>query len=127
MKKPQLSFVIPARDEEKSIGSLYSEIVSECQKLNRSYEIIFIDDGSKDSTYKTIVELRKHNSAVKVIKHRGSFGKSITLQNGFAHSSGEIVFTLDADLQDNPNEISLFIKKLDEGYDFHPLPGVVLN
>jgi len=116
-KVPEISFVIPAKDEEKSVDILYTELTSELKKLKKTYEIIFIDDGSKDSTYINLVNLRKKDNNVKIIKHRGNWGKAVALQNGFDLSKGKIIFTLDADLQDNPNEISKFLDKLSEGYD----------
>ncbi|MBU0671163.1 glycosyltransferase family 2 protein [Patescibacteria group bacterium] len=116
-KDPQISFVIPAKDEEKTIISLYQQIVSEVKKLHKSYEIIFIDDGSIDSTFSKIKKLHKKDENVKIIRHRGSFGKSIALQNGFDTSQGEIIITMDADLQDDPKEIPNFLKKIDQGYD----------
>ncbi|PJC28102.1 glycosyltransferase [Candidatus Shapirobacteria bacterium CG_4_9_14_0_2_um_filter_39_11] len=112
-----LSFVIPAKDEERSITILYQEIVDQIKKLGCSYEIIFIDDGSVDGTFGTAVKLHQKDPNVKIIKHRGNFGKSIALQSGFDNCRGDIVITMDADLQDDPKEIPNFLKKLNEGYD----------
>lgn len=117
MNKPSISFVIPAKDEEDSVEVLYKEILNATKKLRKSFEIIFIDDGSTDSTFEVLKNLHRKDPRVKVIKHRGNFGKSIALQNGFEKSQGDYIFTLDADLQDNPKEISNFLKKIDEGYD----------
>ena len=117
MQKPTLSIIIPAKNEEKSISLLYSQIVTEVKKLQKSYEIIFIDDGSTDSTFEEAKKLNKKDKNVKIIRHRGNFGKSIALQSGFDASRGEIVITMDADLQDDPKEIPNFIKKIEEGYD----------
>ena len=114
---PQISFIIPAKDEEKTIGILWSQITTEMRKLRKSYEVIFVDDGSVDSTFSEIKKLQKKYKQIKIIKHRGNFGKSIALQSGFDASRGEIVITMDADLQDNPKEIGKFIKKIEEGYD----------
>lgn len=116
-KSPQISFIIPAKDEEKSILPLYNEIVAELTKLHKSYEIIFIDDGSTDSTFNEINKINKIDKNVKIIKHRGNFGKSTALQNGFDTSQGKIIITMDADLQDDPKEIQSFIQKIEEGYD----------
>lgn len=116
-KKSFISFVIPARDEEKTVVSLATQIASQIKKLKLKYEIIFIDDGSKDKTYEIISKLSKKDKQVKIIRLRGSFGKSVALQTGFNSAKGDIVFTMDADLQDDPSEIPKFIKKLDEGYD----------
>lgn len=117
IKSPQISFIIPAKDEEKSILPLYNQITTEVKKLHKSYEIILIDDGSIDSTFDEIKKLNKIDKNVLIIKHRGNFGKSTALQNGFDMSRGEIIITMDADLQDDPKEIPKFIDKIEEGYD----------
>lgn len=115
--KTNLSFVIPAKNEEGSVESLYQEIKAVVETLKRTFEVIFIDDGSTDSTFQKLEELHNKDSRVKVIKFRGNLGKSAALQVGFNQACGEIIFTMDADLQDNPQEISHFLSKLDEGYD----------
>ena len=117
MKQIDLSFVIPAKNEEVSLPILYTEITREMKKVRKSYEIIIIDDGSTDTTYEVIKKLHNKDKKVKVIKLRGNWGKAVALKNGFEVASGDIIFTLDADLQDNPKEIGTFLKKLDEGYD----------
>lgn len=116
-RKRKLSFVIPARNEEASVEILYKEIVEAVKRTNFDYEIMFIDDGSTDSTFDKFTKLSKTDKNVKVIKLRGNWGKAVALQTGFDLAKGDIIFTLDADLQDNPKEIPRFIKKLDEGYD----------
>lgn len=116
-KNPQVSVIIPAKDEERSLANLCTQIVSEIKKLKKSYEIIIIDDGSTDSTFRVASSLHKKDKNIKVIRHRGNFGKAIALQSGFDASRGEIVITMDADLQDNPREIPKFIKKINQGYD----------
>jgi len=115
--KPYLSFVIPAKNEEGSVQALYQEIVAAVHPLKKTYEIIFIDDGSTDSTFEKLTQLHKKDSQVKIIKFRGNLGKSAALQTGFDKASGNIVFTMDADLQDNPREILHFLEKINEGYD----------
>jgi glycosyltransferase involved in cell wall biosynthesis len=96
---------------------LYLEISKELAKITKSYEILFIDDGSTDNTFQELEKLHKENPKVKVIKLRGWFGKSIALQTGFEYATGEIIITMDADLQDDPKEIPNFLKKMNEGYD----------
>ncbi|MEK7526502.1 MAG: glycosyltransferase family 2 protein [Patescibacteria group bacterium] len=115
--QPQISFILPAKNEEGSIDILYSEIIEVLKKIKKSYEIIIIDDGSTDKTYQKALDLAKKDNNVKIIKLRGNFGKSVGLQIGFSKAQGEIIFTMDVDLQDNPKEIPNFLKKLDEGYD----------
>lgn len=112
-----LSFVIPAKDEQDSVKLLYREILATAEKLGKTFEIIFIDDGSTDKTFEILRQLHQEDRRVKIIKHRGNFGKSVALQNGFDNAKGSIIFTLDADLQDDPKEIPHFLRKLDEGYD----------
>ncbi len=110
-----LSFVIPVYNEEESLEILYAEIIA---NLNgKSYEIIFIDDGSSDSSFKIMSQLAEKDNCVKIIKFRRNFRKAAALQTGFNAAEGDIVFTMDADLQDNPVEIPRFIEKLEEGYD----------
>lgn len=115
--KPNMSFVIPAKNEEESVGLLYQEICDAVKPIKHSLEFIFIDDGSTDSTLNQLKKLRKNDSRVKIISLRTNFGKSIALQVGFEKAQGEIIFTLDADLQDNPKEIPKFLEKLDGGSD----------
>lgn len=118
MKRAEISFVIPAKNEEESLPILISEIKIVMSKIKKSnFEIILIDDGSTDQTFKVMKNLFKKNGNIKVIQLRGNHGKSIALQTGFQNTTGKIVFTLDADLQDNPKQIPDFLKKLNEGFD----------
>ena len=110
-----LSFVIPVFNEEKSLQELHQKILENIG--NKSYEIIFIDDGSKDNSYKILQKIKIDDSNIQIIKFRRNFGKSAALQVGFDKAKGDIVFTLDADLQDEPNEIPKFIEKINEGFD----------
>ena len=111
----KLSFIIPVLNEQESLRELYSEIVQNCQGYE--YEIIFIDDGSVDNSFAVMQELAVNDEKVKVVQFRRNFGKATALQIGFNLAEGDIIFTLDGDLQDNPVEIPNFINKLDEGYD----------
>ncbi len=101
----QLSIVIPLLNEEESLTELYNWIVSVMQSNSYSYEIIFIDDGSTDDSWKVISSLSQQNPAVKGIKFNRNYGKSQALHAGFLEAKGEVVITMDADLQDNPDEI----------------------
>ncbi|MFA7057275.1 MAG: glycosyltransferase family 2 protein [Candidatus Cloacimonadales bacterium] len=111
----KLSFVIPALNEEGSLNQLYQEITANCSP--HTYEIIFVDDGSTDKTFTIMQQIAEQDVKVKVIKFRKNFGKAYALQVGFENATGEVVFTMDADLQDNPTEIKNFLAKLAEGYD----------
>jgi len=111
----KLTFIIPALNEEDSIKILYQEILSQIKDW--AYEIIFIDDGSTDNTLQVMKELAVKDKNVKVIVFRKNFGKSSALQVGFEEAEGDIVFTMDADLQDNPIEIPRFIQEIENGFD----------
>ncbi len=112
-----ISFVIPARDEEKSVLPLYREISQVMKKVKRPFEIIFVDDGSTDGTFRSLKDIHKYDKRVKVVRLRGGWGKAVALQAGFHQAVGGIIITMDADLQDNPKEIPHFISKLEEGND----------
>ena len=113
-----LSIVIPLLNEQESLNELYHWIASVMQSNNFSYEILFIDDGSTDGSWNTITELAQKDSNVKGIKFQRNYGKSQALHAGFKLAQGDVVITMDADLQDNPEEIPelyYLIKK--ENYD----------
>jgi glycosyltransferase involved in cell wall biosynthesis len=110
-----LSFVIPVLNEQESLPVLYSEIVQNCGI--HSYEIVFVDDGSTDGSFKVMNSIAQQDPQIKIIRFRRNFGKAAALQAGFNIVEGNVVFTMDADLQDNPSEILNFLAKLDEGYD----------
>jgi len=100
-----ISILIPLLNEEESIKELYTWIISIMKSNNYSYEVIFIDDGSTDNSWSIIEELATVNSNVKAIRFMRNFGKSQALHAGFAKAQGHVVITMDADLQDSPEEI----------------------
>ena len=100
-----ISIVIPAKDEEESVLELCQWIGRVMQAQPFSYEVIFIDDGSTDRTWEKIREASAGNPAVKGIRFNRNFGKSAALQTGFKASRGNVVITMDADLQDSPDEV----------------------
>ena len=112
-----VSFVIPLFNEENSLKELHDKITTQIKPLTENYDIIFVDDGSSDNSFEISNEISKKDHHVKVIKLRKNFGKSIALDEGFKFAQGDIIFTMDADLQDDPKEISRFISKLKEGFD----------
>ncbi|MDJ0556623.1 MAG: glycosyltransferase family 2 protein [Microcoleaceae cyanobacterium MO_207.B10] len=119
MNNTYLSFVIPVYNEEATIKPLFERIldVINLGEID-SYEIIFVDDGSSDRSWIEINELiKKHPDKIKGIRLRRNFGKSSALSAGFKKAIGNIIFTLDADLQDDPAEIPRFLEKLESGYD----------
>src|SRR5213592_3576244 len=112
-----ISVVIPVHDEERSVSLLYDELRSALEPLGAPWEAIFVDDGSTDGTFSALTRL--HNSAdnVRVVRLRRNFGKAAALVAGFDQAHGEIVVTIDGDLQDDPAEIPRVLAKLDEGFD----------
>ncbi len=117
-QKVAISFVIPVMNEERNVALLYEKLSQKLDELGQSYEIIFVDDGSTDGTFAEIKKLHdEHPGEVRVIRFRRNFGKTPALVAGFSRCRGEIVFTMDGDLQDDPEEIPQFLAKLDEGYD----------
>jgi glycosyltransferase involved in cell wall biosynthesis len=112
-----LSLVIPVYNEEKSLAALYQEINTAVARGPLETEVILVDDGSTDSSWAEIAKLARADSRVRGIRFRRNFGKAAALSAGFAEVRGEVVITLDADLQDNPAEIPNLLAKLREGYD----------
>ncbi len=113
-----LSIVIPLLNEEESLRELHQWIVSVMQTHGYQYEILFIDDGSSDRSWKIIEELSAENPCVKGIRFQKNFGKSQALHAGFARAQGDVVITMDADLQDNPEEIPGLVDMIqNQGYD----------
>jgi glycosyltransferase involved in cell wall biosynthesis len=115
--RPSISVVIPVHDEERSVALLLDEIRSTLEPLERSWEAVFVDDGSTDGTFSALTRLHARNDEVHVVRLRRNFGKAAALMAGFTQASGGVVVTLDGDLQDDPAEIPRLLAKLDEGYD----------
>jgi glycosyltransferase involved in cell wall biosynthesis len=113
----QISVVIPLLNEEESLRELYNWIASVMQSNSFSYEVIFIDDGSDDGSWNLIEELSEKHSEIKGIKFSKNFGKSQALDAGFELAEGEVIITMDADLQDNPEEIPMLYQMIKhQGY-----------
>lgn len=113
----ELSIVIPAFNEAESFPDLLSEICRALSSFGKSYEILIVDDGSRDNSLQVLRELKKQYPQLRVVSFRKNYGKSAALAQGFQQSRGKIVVTMDADLQDDPAEIPRLIEKLEEGYD----------
>jgi glycosyltransferase involved in cell wall biosynthesis len=112
-----ISVVIPVRDEERSVALLVDELDSALQPLGHEWEAIFVDDGSADGTYAALTRLHAARDDVRVVRLRRNFGKAAALGVGFAQAHGDVIVTLDGDLQDDPAEIPHLLAKLDEGFD----------
>jgi glycosyltransferase involved in cell wall biosynthesis len=112
-----ISVVVPVHDEERSIDPLYEELRVSLEPLARPWEAVFVDDGSTDGSLAALTRLHAAAPNVKVVRLRRNFGKAAALAAGFRHADGDVVVTIDADLQDDPAEIPRLLAKLDEGYD----------
>lgn len=118
MKGVDVSIIIPAKDEEESLPELCQWIVRVMDEAELSFEVLFIDDGSVDNTWTEILKANLMNPAFKGIKFNRNFGKSAALHTGFKAAKGDVVITMDADLQDSPDEIPALVKMINEGgYD----------
>ena len=113
----KLSIVIPLYNEEESLNPLTNEIRKALKTIDLSFEVIFIDDGSSDKSLKLIRDICKQDRRFKYISFKKNYGKSAALNIGFKQVTGDVVVTMDADLQDDPNEIPNLLKKLSEGFD----------
>jgi glycosyltransferase involved in cell wall biosynthesis len=114
---PRLSVVVPAMNEVGNIPALHRAIADVLEATGITFELILVDDGSIDGTWQAIEALSARDQRVIGLRHRRNFGKARGLATGFAVASGELVLTMDADLQDDPAEIPRFLAKLDEGFD----------
>jgi glycosyltransferase involved in cell wall biosynthesis len=112
----EISVVIPLYNEEQSLRELYDKLRSALGKTGR-YEIIFVDDGSTDGSMRVLHDLRQRDRRVKIIRFRRNYGKSAALSVGFQQARGEFVVTMDADLQDDPNEINGLMHEIKKGFD----------
>lgn len=112
-----ISIVIPLHNEERSIALLYDELQAALEPLGEEWEAVFVDDGSVDGSFAALTRLHDANENVRVVRLRRNFGKAAALAAGFSQAHGEIVVTIDADLQDDPAEIPRLLVKLDEGFD----------
>lgn len=115
--KVEVSVVIPVYNEVENVEELHRRLTDELRALGRSYEVIFVDDGSTDGTFELLRKLAEGDPNLKVIRFRRNFGQTPALSAGFDHAKGEIVVTMDGDLQNDPADIKRLIEKLEEGYD----------
>jgi dolichol-phosphate mannosyltransferase len=112
-----ISVVVPVRDEERTVEPLYEELASALGGLDELWEVVYVDDGSRDGTHAALIRLYESTSNVRVVRMRRNAGKAAALAEGFAIVEGDVVVTIDGDLQDDPAEIPRLLGKLDEGYD----------
>lgn len=115
--KTAISIVIPVYNEEACVLPLYENIRTACESLSRDYEVVFVDDGSKDRTFDLLERLHGRDNRVRVVRFRKNFGQTAAMAAGFAHACGEIVISMDGDLQNDPADIPRLVARLEEGYD----------
>lgn len=114
---PRFSIVVPFHNEEDNVTVLYDRLKQVMEQVDDSFELVLVDDGSLDRTYKLLEEIAAVDSRVLVVKLRRNFGQTSALSAGFDHASGDFILAMDGDLQHDPNDIPAFLEKLAEGYD----------
>ena len=116
-EKPEISVVVPIFDEEDNVGELHRRLSEALESLGRPYEILYVDDGSRDRSFERLCALAEDDPHAQLVQFRRNFGQTAALQAGIEHSRGDILVFLDGDLQNDPGDIGLLLAKLDEGYD----------
>jgi glycosyltransferase involved in cell wall biosynthesis len=114
---PELSIVVPVYDEEDSVEPLYDALDRSLPDLGRTYEIIVVDDGSRDDTYARLSRLAATDDRLKLVKLRRNYGQTAAMAAGFDHARGAVIIPMDGDLQNDPDDIGRLLEKIDEGYD----------
>jgi glycosyltransferase involved in cell wall biosynthesis len=114
---PYVSVVIPLRDEEANVEELHDQLGAALEALGRPYEVLLVDDGSRDRTLERILALERRDPHVRVLSLRRNFGQTAAFSAGFDHARGEVVVTSDGDLQNDPADIPRLLAKLEEGHD----------
>ncbi len=112
-----MSVIVPFFNEEDNVGPLYAAIVAALATLSITFEMLFVDDGSRDATYARALELAERDARVRVVKFRRNYGQTAAMAAGIEHARGEILVTMDGDLQNDPADIERLLAKIDEGYD----------
>ncbi len=115
--RPKVSLIVPVFNEEGSLTLLHDRLTEILTDLGESYEVVFVDDGSRDGSFAQLRALSESDSAVRVVRLRRNFGQTAALMAGFDQARGQILVTIDADLQNDPADIPMLLRKLDEGYD----------
>jgi len=114
--KPEISIVVPMHNEEKNVRPVHQELTAVLRQIGRPYEILFVNDGSTDRTLEIMLELVAEDPCFGAIEHDGNFGEAGGLSSGFATARGDVIVTMDGDLQNNPADIPRFLDKLAEGW-----------
>jgi len=112
-----VSVVVPVLDEEENVEALCTRLTESLEQLGRTFEVIVVDDGSRDGTFAKLSELAATDHRLKLLRLRRNFGQTAAMAAGFDHAHGDVIVPMDGDLQNDPADISLLIEKIDEGYD----------
>jgi glycosyltransferase involved in cell wall biosynthesis len=114
---PQISVIVPLFQEEDNVQPLHERLRSALDGLGRSFEIVYVDDGSRDATPQRLRQIAQGDSAVRIVRFRRNFGQTAAIQAGIQHSRGQLLVFMDGDLQNDPHDIGMLLSKLDEGHD----------
>jgi glycosyltransferase involved in cell wall biosynthesis len=117
MKNPVISIIIPVFNEAENIVALYDALMSVIKEMEYTCEVIFVDDGSTDDTYSILEQFYLQDANVRVVRFRRNFGQTAAIAAGLDHAEGDIIVTMDGDLQNDPLDIPALIQKIEEGYD----------
>ncbi|MEO8501429.1 MAG: glycosyltransferase family 2 protein, partial [Vicinamibacteria bacterium] len=120
---PEISVVIPLYNEVENVEDLCRELKNALDPIGRPYEVLLVDDGSRDGTGKRALELAKADPAIRVLRLRRNFGQTAAFSAGFDHARGRVVVTSDGDLQNDPQDIGPMLRKLDEGEGYDIVCG----
>jgi glycosyltransferase involved in cell wall biosynthesis len=115
--RPNLSIIVPMYNEQESVTPLYRAIVKAVVPIGRPFEMVFVDDGSKDRTVEVATELARGDSRLRIVKFRRNYGQTAAMAAGIEYARGDILITMDGDLQNDPEDIQNFVDKIEEGYD----------
>ena len=116
-QRPLLSIIVPLYNEQESLAHLYEAITREVDQLNVSYELMFVNDGSKDRTLEMVTDIARRDHRLRVVNFRRNYGQTPAMAAGIDQATGEILVTMDGDLQNDPADIRHFLDKINEGYD----------
>ena len=116
-QKPYLSIVVPVYNEEENVLPLYEKIRTTCEAIGKTYEVLFVDDGSEDSTFEVLSEMWEKSSHLSVVRFQENAGQTAAMAAGFEYAQGEYIISMDGDLQNDPADIPNLLEKLDQDYD----------
>ena len=116
-RQPDLSVVVPFLNEEENISRMFEAIIAALEPVSVDFEILFVDDGSTDKTLQIAKELAAADERLRIISFRRNYGQTPAMAAGIDHACGRVIVTMDGDLQNDPRDIPMMLKKIDEGYD----------